>query len=403
MLPSDILGLITECLSWEDPSQESIRNCSLVSRDFAHICRNHLFSTIKITQTKMSLFVGVTPKISHPIIRFQELIAQNPSLSSYIRTLELGSTHEYDCADGFMALRYLRHVQTFKFGFCDHDNWKSGTERLWSTIPAVAVQSLQLFIQQNPITSLTLFNILQLPISFFEHFRHLEDLSVLNVTPEETPIVPAMVTPPKLKRLDFYETCAFAEVFIVRAGIFDISKLIHLAMDFGSLDRTDTFLRLLPLPTHLQSLELVITKSFNDWTCRGNILSRLLPTSRKSLTSIQIKMQVDETEQFPPYGGFLDELEGISGSNMLENLEIAVVLEASSSANMNPIEWNRLDSVLSEGFSCLLKLHIHAEIAVYNEEDAVDVDDEMERLWEENFEWSKEHLEFTMWYGGTVL
>lgn len=54
-LPVEILQLIIEKLATSGPgdvlSKQSLRSCCLVSRDFAHMARKHLFSTIDLIQT----------------------------------------------------------------------------------------------------------------------------------------------------------------------------------------------------------------------------------------------------------------------------------------------------------------------------------------------------------------
>jgi len=261
MLPLEIVELIIDLLA-RDGHLDALRNCCLTSPQLVHMCRKHIFSTIKAVQERIysddydsdEEVEELCPNIPHPIERFGRLLESNPHISSYVRNLEIGSMLDYN--HSFIALQHLYRVTNFTFGFSD-SNRLDGWTRDWGTVSSSIDDSLQSFIQQNTITTLYLFNIRDLPIHILLGLRFLQHLSVLFATVEIFQDASLSWTVPlvNLKTLDLQtRSLRFAEAAMLSSNIFGISALDQLSVQFAWFEDTEILHRILALPQSLASL-----------------------------------------------------------------------------------------------------------------------------------------------------
>ncbi|KAF9524150.1 hypothetical protein CPB83DRAFT_898109 [Crepidotus variabilis] len=407
-LPTELLVIIIQYLADDHEAEGSLyalRSFCLTNKQAVDTCRRHLFSTIKL--------LGDQPNVDHRLLeRFLSLLNRNPSLGSYVQDLGISYMLNASLLEDLKALRYLNTVQTFTFGFSGGNRY-AGSRRQWSTVPAEMRNHITSFVHQNPISSLVLFGIGQLTIPFLIDMHHLKNLTAHHVTPGASSVPSYVKVPSMLKSLKLGEFMAhFTKPFISspsQSSIFDISNLTKLSMRFHFNESTDVLNWILPLPTNLKSLKLSLDKDFGVWSCSGNILSILQSSSMASLKSIKLRLSVSNTPTFSPFGGFIQELERVSGINSLEDIDIDIVIQLESYPDMDPAKWNRLDEVLSSGFPHLRKLNISTLVAIFFPrgadiwEEAAQIQRDLEILFAENFHWSRKNLVFTTLATGQVI
>ncbi|EAU90665.1 hypothetical protein CC1G_03934 [Coprinopsis cinerea okayama7 len=109
-----------------------------------------------------------------------------------------------------------------------------------------------------------------------------------------------------------------------------------------------------------------ISENFSEWTCRGNVLSRLPPPSLNTLRRIALFIDTIDTPELPPYAEFVHELTRLQGENVLEELSISLMCHFDSDLNLDPIRWKELGDLLSLGFPSLRKLTLHVKVGIFD-------------------------------------
>ncbi|EAU81139.2 hypothetical protein CC1G_10426 [Coprinopsis cinerea okayama7 len=304
----------------------------------------------------------------HPIERFAHLVQQNPSLADVGRELEIENMRQYNVDDGYTVLDHLDQVYTLTFGFTD-DTRDTVPQVSWDTISSGLQSSFLSFMRRNFITTLSLFGLHNLTREFFRACSLLGKPAVLNVGASKYISPGAIKASVKLRKLDLdANSIGFAEDFILQttANIIDISEVSTLKIDFGEHGHDHVFTCILTLPKKLEFLELHLIKDFSQWTCRNNVLSQLPPSSLNTLQDIRLTMVVEDTPEFPP------------------------------DLNLDPIKWKELDDILSSGFPSLRMLGICLNVAIFDSdrpfEEAAEKQAQLDQIFEECFDWSKENL-----------
>ena len=122
--------------------------------------------------------------------RLEQLLESNPSISSYVRHLEVTYLATYYPEEGFTILRFFDRVEIFKIEFrADSKDLDQPTVQ-WSWSEAISENqmtegSFRSFIQHNPIKSLHLHSMI-LPFTFFRDFWRLETLEIEAVSSESS-------------------------------------------------------------------------------------------------------------------------------------------------------------------------------------------------------------------------
>ncbi|KAF9521459.1 hypothetical protein CPB83DRAFT_778698 [Crepidotus variabilis] len=376
-LPLELIEFIVEHLANEE-NLDAVRQCCVANKQLVHACRKHLFGTIKVLQDsnwRKQLELSPDPT-SHPIARFQQLLEENPSISSYVRELEILSTEAHDFPDNLAVLQYLTTVQVFTFRFSD--GHRITAEWTWSTLPEKAEDSLVEFVRRNPLLSVSLSGIQGLPIKILRAFPPLESLAFLNLYLQEN-------------------TFALAVQLNLQPGAFDLKELTDLSLNVGFRDNPQVTVRIVyALSLSATSLLIDCVADFRDFTCRRNLLTRLQPTCLATLKKIKLDFEVNYTPIFPPYGGLVDELLAISGVNVLEEIYISTQINIDSGLGMDSELWDQLDTVLSSGFPYFRTLRIDVLVGIFAPpEVAQGTQDDLETLFAGIFQWSKKNLSFT--------
>ncbi|KAG2012206.1 hypothetical protein CC2G_012240 [Coprinopsis cinerea AmutBmut pab1-1] len=154
----------------------------------------------------------------------------------------------------------------------------------------------------------------------------------------------------------------------VRPGVGDrkYARQQRLKVDFGIQDDDHVVSHILQLPVQLEILDLHLAKNFSEWTCRGNVLSRLPPPSLNPLRRIALVIDTIDTPELPPYAEFVHELTRLQGENVLEELSISLMCHFDSDLNLYPIRWKELGDLLSLGFPSLRKLTLHVKVGIFD-------------------------------------
>lgn len=186
---------------------------------------------------------------------FGQLLDQNSSLATYVHELEIsnGNDHEPNNTQMGAVLDRLTQVTSFTFGYCEDFRLRidsNAQRRPWAPVE----DSLLLFMQRNAIVSLSLFNIVEFPLSVLQLMNSLENLTVLNVSPEKPRFT---ARPIRLKELVLRNKPKdFIERAILSSNLFEISHLTHLSIFMDWEDPVSILHSLLVLPKSLESLSL---------------------------------------------------------------------------------------------------------------------------------------------------
>ncbi|KAH6903523.1 hypothetical protein BKA70DRAFT_1227831 [Coprinopsis sp. MPI-PUGE-AT-0042] len=172
----------------------------------------------------------------------------------------------------------------------------------------------------------------------------------------------------------------------------------------------DLIHHLLGIPNALQMLDLWMERAFEEWTCQGNILSRLSVSSLQSPRNFRLCIWADmDTSVFPPFGDFILKLEKFWGRNVLESVNLEVSLWINTPLTVTLEECQVLDSILATRYHHLRNFTPKYEKAVFNEEqvfeEAARIDEELAEMFSEGFPWySATHLDSFAAHGsGYVL
>ncbi|KAH6880874.1 hypothetical protein BKA70DRAFT_187077 [Coprinopsis sp. MPI-PUGE-AT-0042] len=386
MLPLDICEAIVKILANEERPND-VRQLSLVAKVFVSMCQKRLFRRVDLVHWQERHWMLPF----HPIETFYRHLTAHPHLSSCIRVLEIGC------------------MMNFTFGFSDR---YSESKRSWEHTSEEIKRHVKGFVQRNPITILSLFGIHGLPLHFVQSCGRLKDLSLRHISPGESSsdVLPII----ELNRLELLEgTMEFFQVAIISA--MKLSGLTTLNIESRSENRRfyphghrydDLIHQLLGIPDNLQVLKIWMERSFDEWTCQGNILSRLSASSSKSLRNLRLSIWADvDTPCFPPFGGLIHELEKFSGQNALESIELVISLSEDTPLEITLEECQELDNIVAKGYHHLRKFTLEYEKVVVGEGSAFDdheatrIDTELAAMFFEGFPWCSTHLDAFVVHG----
>ncbi|EAU81145.2 hypothetical protein CC1G_10432 [Coprinopsis cinerea okayama7 len=335
MFPLELLEVTIECLAAQG-TLEDLHQCTLVNKKLAQLCQKRIFNTVALVQRETRWHIPAEQRVPlppHPIERFADVVKQNPAIGTYVWELEIQSMLDYNVDDGFKFFGHLHQVHTFTLVFADGPR-HVGDPKPWHTISPGLRNSLFSFVRQNPIASLNLYHLSDLPHTFLQQFGHLQKLTVLGVHPD-------------------ISVCPAIGECYMNSHTIDISEISVLKVDFGIHDEDHVVCRVLRFPVQLETLGLHLRKDFSEWTCRGNILSRLPSPSLNTLRRIDLMINTLNTPELPPYAEFAHELSRIQG-------------QFDSDLNLDPIRWKELGDILASGFPYLRTLTLRAEVSIFD-------------------------------------
>jgi hypothetical protein len=261
MLPLDICESIVKSLA-EDEQLMDLRQLSLVGKAFVTMCQKQLFREVTLVQMKdWDLAYDVVQ--FHPMERFHQHLSAYPHLASYVRVLEIGCMMNYDKSAPFAVLDLLSRVTKFTFGFSNGNRY-AGSLRSWPKISEGAKDHINKLVQRNPISTLSLFGIEDLPLHFIQSFSCLKDFSVQHVLPQDPSAksLPAV----ELDRLELLDnTMDFIQLAIASAIKLEALSELKIEIDISenrfrpnAHRYEDLVHHLLSTPTDLRVLDLWI-------------------------------------------------------------------------------------------------------------------------------------------------
>jgi hypothetical protein len=252
LLPHELLEEVIDILHVEVSSYE-FRRYALVSQQFRTMCQRRIFASIDISS-------GLDPMYSriHQILRFRNVLSQNPTLGSYVRELRLVYLLTLDTQrramkrstieprainiweEEYDMLRLLDNVQKLTIGF-KHPG--EGKHASWSAAALSGLcRELELFAKRNAIETLVIFGIKNVSPSFLQQFRHLRDFTAScsstapSLLADGKELAASSLPQPRpcLDRLRLGEcdVATFAHsLFLHPKSLFDISQISEVCLD----------------------------------------------------------------------------------------------------------------------------------------------------------------------------
>ncbi|KAF9047888.1 hypothetical protein BJ165DRAFT_1403518 [Panaeolus papilionaceus] len=248
VFPPEIFGCIvdflvedTRFLLYDPENLNAVKECSLVSKDFASLCQSYIFGVIG------SIGFHGQERRERRLKKFTQTLITNPNLSRHVRELQLSFTESarrirtllYDMINTYTSGGTLRYL-----GVHGLDN-----------VPEIRLGRIPLPSMTVPaphITSLEIYSIQTLDLSFLSYFPNLENLSIRIV--RTLIIAPSNCRAPslQLKKLN---------LSLDTPG--DVSRFVK----FARLHRTDAFSGLqelsyeVPFEEDIEALEQILNEA----------------------------------------------------------------------------------------------------------------------------------------------
>jgi hypothetical protein len=258
MLPLDIVEAIIGLLAIEGQLGD-IRQCSLADRSLVHICQKQLYRKVGLVQRRDSSLPIEDGDLVDPVDLFRIHICNYPHLAAYVRELEMMCTVGEDVKIDFALLDHLHRVTKFTLGFPGHNREaRSSKGRSWLTFPNEAKAQLLSFLQRNPISSLSLVCVSEIPLSLFNHCPKVKQLSVFKVTPGSDCGAGDLPRALKVEEIEIGQCLPeFGRNFILSSpqavGISGVSRLRIISQ---KNEEDAAIHEILACPNHLEALDL---------------------------------------------------------------------------------------------------------------------------------------------------
>ncbi|KAH6905867.1 hypothetical protein BKA70DRAFT_1500018 [Coprinopsis sp. MPI-PUGE-AT-0042] len=395
MLPLDAIEEIIKTLAMGGYLGE-LQQCALVNKSLAPLCQKQLYRKVHLTQPRDWSLPCNNTNLVDPIDQFREHLHNYPHLAAYVRELEMMCADDKDKKIDFMLLNQLNQVRKFTLGFPGFNRQAASSKgRSWVEFSNETRLQILSFLQQNPISSLSLVCISDIPLSLFNSCSQalkLEDLEIDQCLP------------------------AFGERFILSSPpAIDISRAFRLRVVSNKNEEDAALRKILACSNNLKVLDLSLERMFDDWTCAGDILSRLPPSSAATLKRFELVIGTYAQAyggppqfQLPPMGGIIEELARISGSNVVEEIVLTMDVSHETALPLDPEKYQELDKVLSTGFPKLRILRVSIiKVFCDHPEDpwqgAADFEEECGAFFKEHFGWCRNNLDFLVEIEGVVI
>ncbi|KAH6893781.1 hypothetical protein BKA70DRAFT_1571399 [Coprinopsis sp. MPI-PUGE-AT-0042] len=414
MLPLDVVEAIVVTLA-VGGHLEDVRQCALANKSLSPICQKQLYREVRLCEPRDWSLPGNTTHLVDPVNRFCVHLSNYPHLAAYVHELEIVCMAEKDGKIDFTLFDQLSRVTKFALGF-PGSNRQATRGRSWLEFPTETEAQILSFLQRNPISSLSLVCMFDIPLSLFNFCSQVRHLSVYKVTPgcDVAGDVPEAMM---LEDLEI-DHCLpeFGERFILSSSpAIDISGALRLRVASKKNEEDSTLHKILECSDHLKVLDLSLERMFDDWTCAGNVLTRLSPFSVARLKKITLLISTyahvyggPPQFELPPMGGIIEELACISGRNTVEEISLTLEVSHETALPLDVAKYQELDNVLSTGYP---KLHTFRVSMIKffcdHPEDpwqgAADFEQECGALFKEYFGWCRRNLDFSVEVEGIVI
>ncbi|KAF5309160.1 hypothetical protein D9619_012702 [Psilocybe cf. subviscida] len=329
--------------------------------DFTPLCQKRIFANVTLSG-RVSSQNEITS-----MHRLGRLLGRKPQIADYIRTLKYEHYISSDMVEASI-FNHLRFVTTFRLSF--RVSPEIHTTPSWSATTPSFRNALTSFLSSNRIVRLTLDHIDNIPGTIFGHIPGLLWLTTDWVTLDTSGTVEQSEVPaPKLRSL-----------LTERGGKTFVKALLlpqlKSSIDFTLLEvfkmRLDYVQPGMEIVTGIMRQSHRLTSIYIDGCppfldMRNTLSSCLHAESLSSLKSIKLDIEIDNEEQ-DPYCHLSSELAKISGTNVLEEIELSICIVFDTQCTTELQHWAHLDEVLSQnkGFTSLQRVNIDVAICHFS-------------------------------------
>ena len=319
VLSFDIIPLIIEAVG-ENKDTNLLKELALVSYSFHQICIKHLFATVELHDASSKK-------------GFVKLLKSRPDVVKYIRklTYKMGYASDYDDHHLLSPVlpNFLLTISHLNCLSLTHFDWDSLDFSLTSAflhlmhLPTINHIDLS-FIQNFPLFCLTpCVNLLRLDISFLNRATRLEEDDGY---PE---IVVQSELMPKIREFCVSESCLLTTSLLhakMQDGrpAFDFTDLRRLSMVFTRFDDERDIRYLTQNAKLLEELHLLLPSRFGRSLLE---LHDILSTSARTLKVLRLTVPIYDDSTSLRLAGLCEELEAMTGHNMLEALSLEVEVD----------------------------------------------------------------------------
>ncbi|KAF8185131.1 hypothetical protein BJ912DRAFT_1060675 [Pholiota molesta] len=330
-LPLEIIDLIMRELAAEEDVL-SLNRCTRVCLNFAAICQQYLFHTISLSDsTTLSR-------------QFRAVLDQNPRLAKHVRSVNY--SNKLNCRSTVPVLHRLHSVHTFMLKFKDYGD---DSQQNWDTMLPALRTSLCNFFQSNSIVDFSVRGIENVPLGIFFHFPHLKILTLSNVSVSDAGPAPVNFRKPKsnIHLISLNIRGCLPEVQKLLDATYEGSgRLLNLRNleDFSVTVNSYGMPAIRSILSFSECLASIHVHGFDiEWL--GNLARNLTTGSLQTLKRIQMNMVIELEDD--PYKHLIQELNLISGRNVLEEVDLIINVETDGRCRTDMESWSQLDVVLS--------------------------------------------------------
>jgi hypothetical protein len=359
-LPFDIIGLIIDIVG-ENKDTDLLKELALVSHSFFQICRKHLFATVDLRSANYY-------KLASSKKGFVKLLKSRPDVVKNIRklTYRLEVSH-YDDEDHLLSPTLLNLLPKFcrlnsltiiTASHCDWNTLDSSLTLAFLYImhlPTINHIDLSL-IRNFPLSSFApSVNLLRLDIDYLCCFNRLDPLGDEDGSPE---IVVESEIMPKIREFNTSNSALLTTKLLHAKKqdgrpAFIFTDLRRLSMSFNWLENEWNIRHLLQNAKLLEKLHLEVTD--------GRNLVGLLSLCARTLKVLELAVPLQDSPVI--LGGTCEELEALSGDNLLEALSFEVRVNELDTADNIGSTIQKVEQVLVKpGWSALKQVSFEVRI-----------------------------------------
>ena len=317
VLPFEIIALIIDIVG-ENKDTNLLKELALVSHSCLQICNKYLFATVKLC--------NLSPKKE-----FIELLENRPDIVQYIRKLTYIMAREFADEEHLLSpilsnfLRTISRLNRLTI---------TGFTSDWNTLDS-SLKSAFLHLMHLPtINHIDLSNILNFPMSSLILSVNLHRLDLRFMMPHTEPLVedgsPGIVQSemPKIREFHTSDSAMLTRKLLLAKcpdgrPAFNFTDLRRLSMNLDSPDDEQNVRYLLQNATLLEKLHLSVEP---DRSLVG--LHDFLSSSASTLKDLYLRVYLYHEFFSLPLAGLCEELEAMTGYNVLETLSFEVEVEA---------------------------------------------------------------------------
>lgn len=344
-LPLEIIEEIITALQGDIPALQA---CSQICSSLLPLCRKYIFRSIDLNRhSAVGRHSG--PPVG-TIQSFARLLDNNPGLSEYVQNLSY-TISRCDIADTdvLWVLGRLHRLRCFRLS--------GGMVDYWNTIPPPFQSALWRLIWS--VQRLEILYFFNFPMIALSHCLNLVDLSLTRIESfaVESYDEDASASMRSIPQLRSFALCFHSSHYSMRllqvrrpndVPVLDFSNIQKLTVNIGSAFDVTVAHAFIKATEKIETLEYTVGRVTNGFTGFAESISGPRLTTLKNLSfRFEFIYRVED-----PFCGLCEELEILSGSNVIETFTLDARLPVSGWW-MTGDEWARLDSILANEFPVL--------------------------------------------------